>query len=466
MPTLEADTDPEAWVAARAAEGSDYIKIVLEDGHTLGLELPTLNGEQVAGLVAAAHHHGLLAVAHVGSGDEALTALGAGVDGLVHLFVDRAPGDELARRAAASGAFVVPTLTVLESLTGGRGGAALADDPRFAGRLTAQQASGLRRPFPEHTRGGDLEFAFASVRRLRAAGVPILAGSDAPNPGTAHGASLHRELELLVAAGLTPVEALTAATAAPARAFHLADRGRVAPGLRADLVLVDGDPTTDVTASRDLVAVWKQGRPAALARPDEPAAAAAPVVAAGPVSDFADGLAARLGPPTGWVPSTDQRMGGHSTVELTVEDGTLAIAGEIRPGFPFPWAGALLFTGAEPMHPADLSAARGIALRARGGDGDGGSRTLRIYLFSPALGPTPAIVSRPLTGAWQRYEVPFDDFGVDGSSVTGFLVSGGAEAGPFRLWIDDVELPAAAAAGEGGGEDGDQDGGGDTVPRR
>jgi imidazolonepropionase-like amidohydrolase len=446
VPTLDAGTDADAWVAARLAEGSDYVKIVVEDGRTLGRELPTLSAAQVAALADAAHRRGILAVAHVGSGDEAAAVLDAGVDGLVHLFVDRAPDAGLARRAAAAGAFAVPTLTVLESLTGGGGGAALADDPRLAGRLTAAQRNGLRRTFPMHAHGGGaagaaLAHALETVRLLHAAGVPILAGSDAPNPGTAHGASLHRELELLVQAGLTPAEALAAATSAPARAFRLADRGRIAPGLRADLVLVDGDPTADVTATRALVAVWKRGEAAALAAPAETPEGERPVVAAGPVSDFGDGTGARLGPGSGWVASTDQRMGGASTVELATDGGALEIAGEIRPGFPFPWAGAMMFTGPRPMAPVDLRAARGIALRARGGAGTG---TLRVFVFSAELGPAPAVLSFELGEAWRRYEVPFADFGVDGSAVSAFLVSGGAEPGPFRLWIDDVELPPAA----------------------
>ena len=69
-----------------------------------------------------------------------------------------------------------------------------------------------------------------TVRRLKAAGVPILAGTDAINPGTAHGASIHRELELLVAAGLSPSEALAAATSVPAASFGLSGRGPHRPG--------------------------------------------------------------------------------------------------------------------------------------------------------------------------------------------------------------------------------------------
>ena len=88
-----------------------------------------------------------------------------------------------------------------------------------------------------------------------------MAGTDAPNPGTTHGASLHGELELSLQSGLTPQEALAAATAVPARVFGLTDRGRIAKGLRADLVLVRGNPAADITTTRDIVSVWKAGHP-------------------------------------------------------------------------------------------------------------------------------------------------------------------------------------------------------------
>jgi len=98
-----------------------------------------------------------------------------------------------------------------------------------------------------------------NVRRLSDAGVTLLAGTDAPNPGTVFGASLHRELELLVRCGISPAQALAAATAEPARVFGLADRGRVATGQRADLVLVSGDPLTDITATRAIERIWRGG---------------------------------------------------------------------------------------------------------------------------------------------------------------------------------------------------------------
>jgi imidazolonepropionase-like amidohydrolase len=97
------------------------------------------------------------------------------------------------------------------------------------------------------------------VRLLVKEHVPILVGTDSPIPGTTFGASVHGELALLVRDGLTPLQALAAATSTPARCFRLSDRGRVLTGMRADLLLVQGDPTTDILATRNIVAVWKRG---------------------------------------------------------------------------------------------------------------------------------------------------------------------------------------------------------------
>ena len=101
--------------------------------------------------------------------------------------------------------------------------------------------------------------AMAHTRAAYLAGVTILAGTDAPNPTTAFGISLHQEMELLVEAGLTPSEALSAASAKVARFFGISDRGTIAVGRRADLLLVRGDPTKDITASRNIIGVWKNG---------------------------------------------------------------------------------------------------------------------------------------------------------------------------------------------------------------
>lgn len=101
----------------------------------------------------------------------------------------------------------------------------------------------------------------AQVGAMHRAGVAILAGSDAPTPGTFPGASLHEELRLLVEAGLSPAAALRSATIEPARYFAATDSmGTVAPGNVADLVLLTADPTVDIRSTRTIARVWVDGR--------------------------------------------------------------------------------------------------------------------------------------------------------------------------------------------------------------
>ena len=95
--------------------------------------------------------------------------------------------------------------------------------------------------------GRSLELQQAIVRGFRDAGVPLLVGTDAPLTFVYPGFAVHRELALLVDSGLTPYEALFAATVAPARVLGVAaESGTIEPGKRADLVLVDGDPLEEI----------------------------------------------------------------------------------------------------------------------------------------------------------------------------------------------------------------------------
>jgi hypothetical protein len=105
------------------------------------------------------------------------------------------------------------------------------------------------------------EWYLALVRRLRDAGVPLLAGTDISNPWMVPGFSLHHELSMLVEAGLTPVEALRTATTNPARFLGTADSlGRVVSGHVADFVLLEGDPTRDIANTARIRGVVLNGR--------------------------------------------------------------------------------------------------------------------------------------------------------------------------------------------------------------
>ncbi|MEW9532173.1 amidohydrolase family protein [Microbispora sp. NPDC049125] len=258
LPAVERPADADAWVDARLREGADYIKIIYDEREGGPLSLAT-----VTALVRAAHDRGVLVVAHTLAEQPAREAVAAGVDGLVHLFVGEAVGDDFGLFAADHGVFVVPTLIVLRGLCGHRPYEHLAADRRLAGRVARSRPPIPVRP-ADPSRNHLYAAATGALRQLASAGVPVLAGTDTGLPTAAlgvfgYGATLHGELELLVDAGLTPVQALAAATSAPARAFGLTDRGLIRPGMRADLVLVDGDPTRDVRDTRDLVAVWKRG---------------------------------------------------------------------------------------------------------------------------------------------------------------------------------------------------------------
>ncbi|SES29720.1 amidohydrolase family protein [Lentzea albida] len=222
--------EARAFVARRVADGADYVKVVTEAASPQGMDQATVNA-----LVTAAHDHGLLVVAHAVTTGAFRVAVEAGVDVSTHAPLDAVLDDDTIARMREAGMVSVPTLTMMEG--------------------TARVFTGA---------GFRYEHARDTVTRFREAGIRVLAGTDANSaPGAPfapkHGESLHHELGLLVAAGLTPAEALAAATSLPARTFGLDDRGVVAQGGRADLVLVGGDPVEDITATRNTTAVWIAG---------------------------------------------------------------------------------------------------------------------------------------------------------------------------------------------------------------
>lgn len=106
-----------------------------------------------------------------------------------------------------------------------------------------------------------LAHARRMTRELARRNAVLLGGSDAGTPFVVPGASLHDELALMVEAGLSPLEALRAATVAPARFMKRADMGRIAPGAVADLVLLSGNPLDDIRNTRRIVGVYVNGRP-------------------------------------------------------------------------------------------------------------------------------------------------------------------------------------------------------------
>jgi imidazolonepropionase-like amidohydrolase len=454
IPTLSSPSEAQAWVDARIAEGSDYIKIVYDDASTYGGHRPTLSKDTVKAVIDAAHKRGKIAVVHIGSQQQARDVIDAGADGLAHLFADSSPSPDFASFVAVHHAFVVPTLDVLESVSGTPSGESLTTDSCLAPYLTPDDISNLKRSFPKFPASLSEKYAEQTVNQLKAARVPVLAGTDAPNPGTSHGASIHRELELLVRSGLTPQEALASATSVPASVFHLDDRGVIAVGKRADLLLVKGNPMQDIMATRDIVSVWKLGVEdnrasyrAALEKARESAgqAAAAPApagVEAGLISDFDSGKPeTKFG--AGWTISTDTIMGGKSSAEMKVVDGgaggdphALNVSGEINGGLPFAWAGVMFSPGEQPFTPVNLASKKNISFWVKG---DG--KTYRVLVFTESGGRMPAQQTFNAGSEWKQVSLPFSAFnGTDGHDIAAILFVGGPEAGKFDFKIDEVKL--------------------------
>ena len=427
IPTIYKPEKAQAFVDERIAEGSDYIKIIYKGGGPAGVTKE---------------------------------AIEAGADGLAHVYSHGRDVGDLPNLLAQHDAFVIPTLTVIESSCGLESGKNLAADRRLSVFLSESALSNLNSSFPIK---GDPRYSEAiktaknAVSLLKSAGVPILSGTDAPNPGTAHGLSLHRELELLVEAGLKPTEALSAATSTPAKVFGLVDRGRIAPGLRADLLLVTGDPTMDIKATRNIDGVWKQGRRIDRQAYKEKIAQAKAIAsearkAPGPkgsesglVSDFEQNLSqepiAKFG--FGWSVSTDSIMGGKSTVDMKVVNGgtqqskqSLLITGNVAPSQTIAWAGAMFSPGRWPFAPVNLSSNKAITFWAKG---DG--QVCGVMVYAKHRGYMPAVKTFVPGNKWEQFTFSWKEFeGMDGSDITGVMFGRSPEPGKFEFQIDNVRF--------------------------
>lgn len=427
MDPLSGPEQAPAWVAARKDEGSDYIKLVYIPGSP---NLPSLDLETASAVIEAAHAEDLMAVAHIASLEAAREMVDAGIDGLVHIFADEPADTAFISAARQADVFVIPTLAVIASVAATGEGEALADDPRVRERLSASALRGLEGGFgmPPSPRF-QYPLAEANVRALHEGGVVILAGSDAPNPGTAYGGSLHHELQLLTRAGLSPVEALHAATAGAADAFDLLERGRIEPGARADLVLIEGDPRRDIAATLSIAHIIRNG--ALTQSSADGSSAPAPAGAALETADIADFAAPTNG--YAWVDTTDAMAGGNSEARSTLQDEVLRTEIAVRTGFPFPWAGPGYFPASQAGSALNLSDTSVLVLRLRGAPG-----TYRVMFFNPGLTGAPPTVSIELDESWRTVRLDMNNVeGFDPAEFAGLAVVGGPA--PGEAWIEIAE---------------------------
>jgi imidazolonepropionase-like amidohydrolase len=239
---VDAPDEARRAVRRQLKRGADLIKIAI-DGRVgssfdpSSTEWQELSRAELAAICDAAHEAGRPVAAHTGGGRGMVDAIEVGIDSLEHLQgFDDAVFDLLAER----GTFLVPTLMATRC-TVDRGVA-----PQAPKGLETRALDWMRRNWDDKAE---------AMGRARAAGVRLALGTDAGYVNCLHGDNAY-ELELLVETGLTPMEALRAATSEAAACLRRGDRlGRVAPGYLADLLLLSADPLDDITVLRGGAAV-------------------------------------------------------------------------------------------------------------------------------------------------------------------------------------------------------------------
>lgn len=241
----------ESFVENRIQEGSDYIKLIAD--------VPGPSQETLNALASAAHEKQKMVVAHASSFVSFSMAFKAKADIITHSPRDKPVDNAMVEGMVANGIISVPTLVMMQEVS---------RRPPLSAMLGMLLKPSLFMAILRAKSSGEgeqrYENAKESVAKMYRGGIPILAGTDChdePNSffDVKHGDSMHRELQLLVEAGLSTIDALRAATILPAEHFGLSDRGAIEEGKRADLVLLREDPTKDISASRSIERVWCGG---------------------------------------------------------------------------------------------------------------------------------------------------------------------------------------------------------------
>jgi imidazolonepropionase-like amidohydrolase len=219
-------------------------------------------------IIDEAHKRNLRVVAHIRELEDAKNVLRAGVDGFAHPPRD-VPVDveflDIVKRHP--GVFFLTTLWG-ERLGGSAGVPEWINEPIARETFSAAERQTLADPFrtssPQQIAQSRkyVETTRANVAKLAAAGARFGLGTDAGGNtgGQFFGLSAHVEMEMMVAAGLTPDQVIVAATRNSARILGLEDRGTIASGQSADFIVLDADPRQDIRNTRKIASVYLRGR--------------------------------------------------------------------------------------------------------------------------------------------------------------------------------------------------------------
>ena len=250
-----------------AAHRADIVKIWVDKLHG---SAPEMTPEIYKAVIDEAHQKHVRVAAHEYSLEDAKQLVADGVDVLAHSVRDQVVDDAFIQAMKQHKVWYVPTFTVDESFF------VYSEQPVFMETGFFQQAAGpkllakfnapgyaekINQDVQTAQHRKDFAIGQQNLKRLFDAGVNVGFGTDSGAlPGRIPGFAEHRELELMVQAGLTPMQAITAATGENAKLLHSLDRGTIAVGKRADLLVLDADPLVDIRNTQKIFAVYHDGR--------------------------------------------------------------------------------------------------------------------------------------------------------------------------------------------------------------
>lgn len=253
------------------AEGADLIKVIYDGGNNTHT-YPRLSQSVLKSLIVEAHMAGLPVSVHTGSCSEVRDAVLAGADGVEHGVTREPIDDETVRLLVKHKSFYCPTLAVLEGplriaagfrpeqdrLVNQTTRLAVWESINSPGSITSRLRSDETRLA---NRKRMLQQAMNNLTTVYKAGVRIALGTDSGNEATFHGSSVHRELQLMVQAGVPPMQVIVAATSLAARYARIdSEFGAIKVGKYADLLIVTGNPLKDISATTLIFMVIRHGK--------------------------------------------------------------------------------------------------------------------------------------------------------------------------------------------------------------